>query len=134
MGNIVTMGDVRSPMAKEGRALIDKAINVGCSKGYKDFWVALRARVDPFASEEIGGHVIRSMALILTPGKYRQLRKGAKKFEGWIDSLCVHVVKGDMVEVITRPKDLPTAGIPMSEVTNERISETAQRLNSPLAY
>ena len=134
MSNIVTMGDVRSPMAQEGRALIDKAINVGCGKGYKDFWVVLRAKVDPFASQEVGGDVIRSMALILTPEKYKQLRKGAKKFKGWLDSLCVHVVKGDIIEVITRPKDLPTAGIPMSERTSENISETARRLDSPLVY
>ena len=134
MGKIVTMGDVRGPMAREGRALIDRAINEGCGKGYKDFWVVLRAKADPFKSQMVGAHAIMSKALIITPEKYKELRKDAKKFEGWLDSVCVHIVKGDMVKVITRPKDLPTDGIEMSEVTSENISQTAKDLGSALAY
>ncbi len=134
MSQIVTMGDVRSPIAREGRALIDRAINEGCSKGYGDFWVILRAKADPFSSQAMGAHVISSKAMILSPRKYKQLRNGAKKFKGWLDSLCVHIIKGDIVKVITRPKDLPTAGIEMSERTNENISETAKELGSTLVY
>ncbi len=134
MGQIVTMGEVRSPIAREGRALIDRAINEGCGKGYKDFWIVLQAKPDPFQSELIGAHVIFSKALILTPRKYKQLRKGGPAFEGWLGSLCVHIVRGDIVKVITRPRDLPTDGIEMSEDTNENISQTAKNLGSPLAY
>ena len=134
MGKIITMGEVRKPIAVEGRALIDDAINLGCDKGYQDFWVVLRAHVDPFVSQQQGAHAVFSKAIIITPEKYKELRSGAPEFKGWLDSVCVHIVKGDMVEVITRPKDIPTDGIEMSEDTSENVSQTAQDLGSALAY
>ena len=133
MGNMVRMGDVRGPLVREGRALIDKAINKGCKK-YDDFWVILKAQVDPFLSQEHDAHAVHSVAMIASPEKYRELRGDAVNFTGWLNSICVHVIKGDIVNWITRPKDLPTDGIEMSEQTNERISETAQKLKSPLVY
>jgi len=133
MSNIVKMGDVRSTVAREGKELIHKAINKGCEK-YDDFWVILRATVDPFESQRNKAHAVLSRALIVAPEKYRELRGDASNFKGWLNSLCVHVIKGDIVKVITRPKDLPTQGIEMSGDTNENISETARDLKSPLVY
>ena len=88
--------------------------------------------VDPFLSEMQGRKVLKSKAFIASTEKYKELQDD--NFAGWLDSVSIHVVNGVMVGHIVRPRDVPTFKCDMDNKVNAAIAETAQRLNSPLAW